>query len=266
MRCAAVLLLSAGCSDQVVGYFDDTLSLAESSSGGEPGSTGLEPVTGIGTSSGGGGDASESVGDSTGLGALGPCTPIITDTFEGPDLDESLWFNWAELDSGWLVQGEMVFKPATARHPDNAPADTGLVAAPDHQLPDDNFAIRMEIVTPPVQDDPILLFFMMLDTNDQASVSMKVRPTLQVTGSEATGVENYDVDFDDIVPRWIGMAFIGEEVHYQVSDDGVDWTTLHVGPMISAILQPRTLVMVQTYGDVEAPPQVIVDNYSVCTF
>ena len=269
IRCGAALLaLSSGCSDQVVGYFDDTLSLAESSTGGEPLSTSFTPVTDSGSSSGPDGDASESEGSTGPGGALGPCMPFITDTFDGPDLDESLWFTWAELDSAWLVQGgQMVFTPPTARHPDNAPADTGLVSTPDHLVPDDNFAIRMEVVTAPLDENPVLLYFMLLDSSDQASVSMKVRPVLSITGSEVTGVENYDVQFEDIVaPRWIGMAFIGDEVHYQVSDDGIDWTTVHVGPMISAILEPRTLVMVQTLGDVPLPPNVVVDNYSICKF
>lgn len=269
IRCSAALLaLSSGCSDQVVGYFDDTLSLAESSTGSEPVSTSFSPVTDSGSSGGAEGDASESDGGSTGPGdALGPCAPIITDSFDGPNLDETLWFNWAELDSGWLLDGQMVFKPPTSRHPDNAPADTGLIAAPDHQLPDDEYAIRLEVVTAPIEENPILLFFMLLDSSDQASVSMKVRPSLQITATEVTGVENYDVEFDDIIaPRWVGLAIIGDQVHYQISDDGLDWTTVHVGPMISALVEPRTLMMVQTYGDAPAPPNVVVDNYSVCEF
>lgn len=270
IRCSAALLaLSSGCSDQVVGYFDDTLSLAESSTGSEPLSTSFTTVTDSGSSGAPDGDTSESEGGSTGTdGALGPCTPFITDTFDGPDLDESLWFTWAELDSAFQIQGgQMIFTPPTSRHPDNAPADTGLVSTPDHQLPDGDFAIRMEVVTAPLDENPVLLYFMLLDSSDQASVSMKVRPVLSLSGSEVTGVENYDVQLDEIIaPRWIGMAFVGDEVHYQVSDDGSDWSTVHVGPMISAIIEPRTLVMVQTLGDVPAPPTVVVDNYSVCKF
>ena len=232
-------------------------------------STSFNPVTDSGSSGGAEGDASESDGGSTGPGdVLGPCNPFITDTFDGTSVDETLWFNWIELDSDSQVQdGQMVFTPPTARHPDNAPADTGLVSTPDHQVPDGDFAIRMEVVTAPLDENPVLLYFMLLDSSDQASVAMKVRPVLSISGSEVTGVENYDVDLDEIVaPRWIGMAFIGDEVHYQVSDDGVDWSTVHVGPMISAIVEPRTLVMVQTLGDVPAPPNVVVDNYSVCKF
>ena len=267
---AALLALSSGCSDQVVGYFDDTISLGESSSDSGPGSTsiGAVTVTGLDSSSDGAdGSADSDETSTTGPGdALGPCTPIITDNFDGPGLDESLWFNWAELDSSWWVEnGFMYFRAPTSRHPDDIPADTGLVATPDHQLPDDNFAIRMEVVAPPLQDQPIVLFFMLLDSEDDASVSMRVRPFVQVDGKDPAGIGDYNVDIDGATaPRWIGIAVLGDEAHFQISDDGIDWTTVYVGPMFPAFAPRRTLIMVQTVGDVPDPPDIKLDNYSVC--
>lgn len=265
--CSAIgLALSSGCSDQVVGYFDDTLSLGSSSGYGS--STTITAPTTTNTQ---GASSSSSNGDLDGAGSstgdgLEPCTPFVTDDFDGPALDDSLWFGWAELDSSWVVaDGQISFLPATSRHPDNAPADTGLVSTPDHLVPDDNFAIRMEVITAPVEGNQVVLFFMLLNQDDTANVSMRVRPALQLVGSDATGVEDYSVELDEIVaPRWIGMAFLGEDVHYQISDDGVDWTTVYIGPRISTLVDARTLVMVQTFGDVVAPPDVVVDNYSIC--
>lgn len=266
----AALAAASSCGDQVVGEFDasglgTTSAFSATDAAATAGATGTADAP---SRVGGTSRAGSQSGDTTQTDpTLGPCTPVITEPFDPPPLDDTLWVSWQEEDSSiGIVNGRLRLVPPTDIGADG-PADSGVVTRPGQVVPLDNRAIRLRVDAAPGASDAVTLFLMFDDPDSDILMTIKLKPSVSIEGRDPTGAESYSERFDDIVaPNWVGLAAVDGQVHYQISADGLSWTTLYIGPVIAGLAQARPLIMAQTYGPTPSPSPIYVDDFSVCAF
>jgi hypothetical protein len=247
-----MLVCSAGCADEVVGEFAATLAMGGSGGATGPGSSG-ESSGSESTS----GDASEG---STGVIVWpGGC---YRDDFDDAQLDESLWWSWVEGDAGFMETGGwMKFDPPTY-----GLYDTGLITNDEHRFAFDNAWSRMQIVAPPVIDRPVVVFLQIIEEPAVLSLSLG-EGVVWIGGRAAEGVGEFGEAHPEVgMPTWVGIRAEDPDVHFEVSDDGITWTTFATYPKPADFSLARPLIMVQTYGDYPDPQMVAVDNFEACVF
>jgi hypothetical protein len=244
------MVCSAGCSDEVVGQFAATIAM-----GGSGG------ATGDGGSEEGSGSGSTGIGATESSGGPSPWTEgCYADNFDDALLDDALWWPWIEGDAGWMeAAGWMKFDPPTF-----GLRDTGLVANDQHMLAFDNAWSRMQIVTPPVADRPVVVFLQLIEEPAVLSLSLGAG-VVSIGGQSAEGVDEFQEPHPELgTPAWVGIRAEDPNVHFEVSDDGVEWTTFATYAKPAAFAFARPLIMVQTYGDYPDPQMVAVDNFETC--
>lgn len=247
----------AGCSDQVVGYFDGS----GTSSVLDP-STSL--LTGVASDTAAASDGSgepmvgSEGGSGTGTGGFMP-PGCIGDDFEDGVIDPDLWNTWAEENSNLEeVAGWMKFTPPTY-----GLFDTGVVTTYLNMMPFDNAWARMQVVAPPDPARPVVLFLQVVEEPLVLSINV-AESTVSINASEDF-VPFYSESFPaDPYPGWIGIRAEGDMVHFETSDDGVMWTTLTTHPKPGAFAAARPLIMAQTYGEDVLGGIVAVDNFEAC--
>lgn len=199
-------------------------------------------------------DADES---SSGSGLFRGC---FGDDFDDDLLDESLWWTWAEGDSAFNESaGWMKFDPPTT-----GLLDTGLIANNEHAFVFDRGWARMQIVAHPVIDRPVVAFLQVIQEPSVLSVRYG-EGVVWINGHAAPGVDAFEESHPELgTPSWVGIRAEEPDVHFEVSDDGVEWTTFATFTKPAAFDFARPLIMVQTYGDYPDRQMVAVDNFETC--
>ncbi len=240
-------LVSAGCSDQVVGYFGE---------GSETTAVLPDPTTSGAADSASGSEASES-GSSGGVGFMAP--GCFSDDFEDGVVDEAIWNTWIESDAQLEeVGGQLKFTPPTT-----GVLDTGIVGNYLHVFDFEAGWVRMQVTIPPDPARPSVLFLMIGD--DPRSIAMNLSGGEISMWAREDMVEAFSQSVPmDPYPGWIGIRAEGGEVFFEVSEDGVAWEVLASFPQPWTQPAATTLVMSQTYGQDPAPLTVAVDNIEVC--
>jgi hypothetical protein len=250
-----MMLGSAGCADEVVGQFAATIAM-----GGSGGASGDSSSADAGTSVGSG---SASTGDASSEGTTAP--PLwdggcYGDDFEDSLLDDTLWWGWVEGDAAFNeTAGWMKFDPSTT-----GLFDTGLVTKDTHRIAFDNASSRMQITVPPVVDRPVAVFLQIIAEPAVLSVSFG-GGVLSIGGTDAQGVSAFQEEHPELgTPAWVGIRAEEPNVHFEVSADGITWTTFATFPKPDDFTPSRPLIMVQTYGDYPDRMMVAVDNFETC--
>jgi hypothetical protein len=245
------MLVFAGCSDEVVGHFAATLAMGGSggaSTGGSSGDGSASGSAGSDASSGGGtGQATWTEG-------------CYGDDFEDGTLTDTLWWPWVEGDAGFAeMAGWMKFDPPTF-----GLRDTGLVTNNEHTIAFDYAWSRMQIAAPPVPDRPVVVFLQVIEEPALVSLSLG-EGVVSIGGQSAPGVDVFHESHPELgTPAWVGIRAEDPNVHFEVSADGITWTTFATFPKPYPFALARPLIMVQTYGDYPDPQMVAVDNFETC--
>ena len=249
-----MMLGSAGCGDEVVGQFAATIAM-----GGSGGSSG-------GSSSGDGTSVGSSSATTDAESSEGTTSPTVWesgcyyDNFDDSVVDEALWWPWVEGDAAFNeTAGWMKFDPPTF-----GLLDTGLVARDEHRVAFDNAWSRMQITSPPVVDRPVVAFLQMIDEPEVLSLSLG-EGVVTIGGTDAQGVSVFQQSHPELgTPAWVGIRAEDPNVHFEVSSDGITWTTFATFPKPADFALARPLIMVQTYGDYPDRMMVAVDNFETC--
>lgn len=241
---AIALLCVTGCGDEVVGYFG----------GDTTGSDGVATFTAV--------DETTATSAATTGEMRTPFIPpgCYTDGFDGSEIDDLLWSTWADPDATLGVAGGMLkFEP-----PSTGLADTGVVGSFDHVFPFTAGRVQMRVPLPPDPSRPVLLFLRVIDESGDL-VSIRITEGLIRIDAAVADAEIYAEQFPmQPYPAWLAIRADGDQIHYEIGDDGTNFTTLTTraapGPMPSA----RGLIMAQTYADDLAGGVVAVDDFQVC--
>lgn len=228
------LLLAAGCGDEIVGYF-----------GGSAGGSG----------SGSSADTDPPVFEGPGC---------FSDDFEDAVIDPMLWNTWVEADAAIEEIGGMLkfTPPTTGLAPDVA--DTGVINAYGSQFRFDTGWVRVRVPIPPSPTRSVVLFLQILDEPDSL-VSMQISQSVVSIGGRMGDVPQEGAEFPaDPYPAWIGIRADGDVVHFEVSNDGIDYTELAVGDKPVPFESAAALLMAQTYGQDLEGGVVAVDDFEVC--
>jgi hypothetical protein len=244
-------LVLAGCSDVVVGTFSGTEGSA-STTGAPVGTGGASDATGRTTGTGPASDEG-----SSGSGGFVP-PGCFDDDFDDGVVVGPQWNSWVEADAALAEQGGLL----QLTPPTTGLFDTGIVGHFDYQFTFTGF-VRMEIGTPPDPARPVGLFVAV--GNDAESVLLSVGSG-SVTLKGAIGeTPLYQESFPMApYPRWLGIRSDGTTATFEVSDDGVQWTTLGAHDELGLLEDAAALVMVQTYGDAPTQAPVTVERIEVC--
>jgi hypothetical protein len=228
-------LLSSGCSDEIVGYFESS------------GASGSGEGTGFD-------------GSSTTDGNLLVPPGCLSDDFADGEIDPMLWYTWREQNAVLAeADGVLQLTPPTF-----GLWDTGLVGNDLARFPLVNGRVRIRVTTPPQIDRPEVIFLQILDDlNTVLSIGL-AEASISVSVSIAE-VEQFGMSFPAApYPAFIAIRAEGELVHFETSDDGSNYTTLATGPKSASFEPARALIMAQTYGDDPTPSVVGVDDFEVC--
>jgi hypothetical protein len=233
-----LLATCTGCGDEIVGYFE-------------------------GSGGGSGGEQSSSSADST---AADTDPPIFTgpgclsDDFEDGVIDPMLWNSWVE-GNATIVEtlGMLKFTPPTT-----GVADTGVVSAYQSEFRFETGSVRVRVPHPPSPTRSVVLFLQILDDTDSL-VSIQLGGAVVSIGARMGAVNQPGAEFpSDPYPAWIGIRTEGSLVHYEVSDDGIDFTELAVRDKPVSFESATALLMAQTYGEDLEGGIVAVDDFEVC--
>jgi hypothetical protein len=255
-RCLGAALLgivpSAGCSDQVVGYF----------AGAGSATTDAESSSGALGSDGSGSDGS-------GSGVLDPSTTTgepafvppgcFTDDFEDGDPNVGPWNAWA--DPGTAIQeidGMLKFDAAPM-----AINGTGVVGDHLHLFPFRNGTVRTRVVAAPETNRPVGLYLQVLNDSRVESISLgggQVTVDLSLDGTTLT-TQSFPYD---PYPQWIGLRGAEQVVHFEVSMDGNEWTTIASLDRPVILEGAGALIMTLTYGNDPGGVPTAVDDFEAC--
>lgn len=236
---AFCLLLAAGCGDEIVGYF-----------GGSNGGSGSAT------------SADDTAADTDPPVFEGP--GCFSDDFEDGVIDPMLWNTWVEADAAIEEIGGMLkfTPPTTGVAPDVA--DTGVINAYGSQFRFDTGWVRVRVPLPPAPTRSVVLYLQILDEPDSL-VSMQMSQSVVGIGGRMGAVEQPGAEFPaDPYPAWIGIRAEGDVVHFEVSNDGIDYTELAVRDKPVPFESASALLMAQTYGDDLEGGVVAVDDFEVC--
>lgn len=239
-RAMILVLLVAGCGDEVVGYFD-----ASSGSGDDPsGSTSLLAET----------SSSSTTGDG---GFIVP--GCFRDEFDN-DVIDPLWNTWIEEDATLVESGGAL----RLTPPRFGVWDTGIVGAYNYGFPFSNGHVRMRVSEPPDPARSVVLFLTVGEVDDTL-ISMQLASGEIVVNATVATVEQYREAFPKVTyPAWIGIRAGGTQVHFEVSDDGSNFTVLSTHDQPTPLEDARVLVMAQTYGEDTDRSAVVVDELETC--
>jgi hypothetical protein len=122
----------------------------------------------------------------------------------------------------------------------------------------------MQITAHPVIDRPVVAFLQIIEDPAVLSVSYG-EGVVWVNGHSSPGVDVFQESHPELgTPGWLGIRAEDPNVHFEVSDDGVAWTTFATFPKPTDFALARPLIMVQTYGDYPDRQMVAVDNFETC--
>jgi hypothetical protein len=237
-------LFAIGCGDEVVGYF-----------GGGSGEGSDDGTTTTTTGASDGGTTVELPDPFVGPGCF-------SDQFENGIIDEALWYPWAEPGSNVEeVAGMLKFTP-----PPMGLLDTGVVGSITAHFRFVDGRVRLRVATPPATTRPVVLFLQILredPRNDLVSINL-AESNLHVSARSGE-IDVFGQDFPAApYPAWIAIRAEGTLVHYEVSDDGVAFTTLATWEQTEPYEVATALIMAQTYGDDLEGGIVAVDDFEVC--
>lgn len=238
----ATVVLVCGCGDEVVGHF----ALAGTgSSGGDTSSS----------------DGSSDAGDGSSGGTTGLVPPgCLSDDFEDGVIDAALWNTWFEEDATLVEAGGLL----KLQPPSFGVWDTGVIGSYQASFPFVDGRVRVRVPDPPAASRPVVLFMRVLDdTGALLSIRMS-EATIRIDTSIGE-VEQYAEEFPtDPYPAWMAIRAEGDQVHYEVSDDGVTFTSLTTRDKLSEFASASVLLMAQTYGEDTDRSAVTVDDFEVC--
>ncbi len=245
-RAALVVALACvGCGDEVIGFFE----------GSGDGSGDDESTTIVAASSDDGSTTSSLPDPFVGPGC-------VSDDFENGIIDESHWYPWAETDSTVEeVAGMLKFTPPTA-----GLADTGVVGSIWARFRFVDGRVRLRVPTPPTTTRPVVLFLQILREDPRNDlVSLNLSQSNLHASARSFEVDVFGQDFPaDPYPAWIAIRAEGSQVFYEVSDDGVAFTTLATWDQPEPYEIATALIMAQTYGNDFEGGIVAVDDFQVC--
>jgi hypothetical protein len=242
-RTTMLLLLVAGCGDEVVGYFD-------ASSGDDGGSATSSSEA---TSSG---DTTSTTGDG---GFIVP--GCFRDDFDDDTVD-AMWNVWIEEDAGLTeANGGLQMVP-----PSFGIWDTGIVGAWNYGFPFTNGYVRMRVSAPPDPARTVVLFLTVGEVEGTLLSMQMSAGEVHVNATIATVEQYHEVFPKDPYPQWIGIRAEGTQVHFETSDDGVNYSVLTTREQLEPLEDSRALVMAQTYGTDTDRSAVVVDALETCVF
>jgi hypothetical protein len=232
-------VLATGCGDEIVGYFDG--------SGGGSGS---------GQSSTSSADATEADTDPPVFEGPG----CFSDDFEDGVIDPGLWNTWQDADSAIAeIDGMLEFTPPTT-----GVFDSGVINAYESHFRFETGWVRVRVPIPPSPTRSVVLFLQILDEPDSL-VSMHLAGSAVTIGGRMGDVGLPGADFPaDPYPAWIGIRAEGPVVHFEVSNDGIEFAELGMLDKPVPFESAAALLMAQTYGEDLEGGIVAVDDFEVC--
>lgn len=241
-----VATLCVGCGDEVVGFF-------EGSGGGDEDTSADETTTGASTSSGDG-TTSELPDPFVGPGC-------VSDDFENGIIDEAHWYPWAETDSNVEeVAGMLKFTPPTA-----GLNDTGVVGSIWARFRFVDGRVRLRVPLLPTPTRPVVLFLQILSEPRNDLVSINLSQSNLHVSARSGEIDVFGQDFPaDPYPAWIAIRAETGQVHYEVSADGITYTTVASWDQPEPYEIATALIMAQTYGDDFEGGVIAVDDFEVC--
>jgi hypothetical protein len=240
-RAAILLLFVAGCGDEVVGYFDASSGAADTSS---------SSTSGLADTS----SSSSTTGDG---GFVYP--GCFRDDFDDDTVD-AMWNIWIEEDAALEeVGGGLRMVP-----PSFGIWDTGIVGAYNYGFPFTDGYVRMRVSEPPDPARTVVLFLTVGEIEGTLLSMQMSAGEVHVNASIATVEQYHDVFPKDPYPQWLGIRAEGTQVHFETSDDGINFATLVTHEQLEPLEDSRALVMAQTYGTDTDRSALVVDALEVC--
>ncbi len=245
-----MVLLLAGCGDQVVGEFTSSAA-GGTGSGDGVASTGGTVGTGddLATSDAAGSEEGEQPW-------AGGC---FSDEFDQAALDDNLWNVWAEPGTSWTqTLGVLRFTPGAV-----GLSYTGITSGWRYRFPFDDAHISLEIATAPPDAAPVNVYLQLLE--EPYVFSMRYGSgQIDVSISDENGIDPQDTFASPQPPRWMRIRGEAEVVHFETSMDALTWTTLTSYPQPTSIVNGRPLVMVETVGEYPEQSPVEVERFDAC--
>ncbi|MBC8072128.1 MAG: hypothetical protein IAG13_27655 [Deltaproteobacteria bacterium] len=247
----AAAALACGCGDEVVGFFEG--SATGDGSSGDSSSDASESTASTGSS--------EASGSSSESGSAGLIPPgCLVDDFEDGTIDPALWNPWIEEDAALTeIAGRLKLEP-----PSYGVWDTGVVGSYQAVFPFVDGRARVRVTDPPAPGRPVVLFLRVLD-DAGTLLSIRLSQSTVTIDAAVNDVEQYSEQFPvEAYPGWIAIRAEGDLAHYEISDDGVSYTTLTTRDKLAGFEVASALIMAQTYGEDPARGIVSVDDFEVC--
>ena len=144
--------------------------------------------------------------------------------------------------------------------------DTGVVGSITAHLLFVDGRVRLRVPTPPATTRPVVLFLQILREDPRSDlVSINLAESNLRVSARSGEIDVFGQDFPSApYPAWIAIRAEGTLVHYEVSDDGVAFTTLATWEQTEPYEVATALIMAQTYGDDLEGGIVAVDDFEVC--
>ncbi len=262
----ALSLLVGGCSDQIIGEYSDTLDASTSGPDAAGSTSGLAPSevgsgsTTDGSDSSFGSDSSSS----TGLEPIqAPFVGCFDDHFDDALVDGELWNTWSDPGTSVIeTTGFMKFTPAI-----EGLVSTGIVSTFRYDFDFADGWVRMQLADAPDGAVPVNTYLQVLDLNHNVLSIAIGGDALRVFIADEAGRIVDDQHPTVGEPKWLGLRANPDQAHvvFEVSDDGINWTTIATHPQPGMPLQlARALVMVETAGDNPTPQPVTIDRVKGC--
>lgn len=229
-----------GCGDEVVGYFDASSGVGDSSSSS---SSSLAETS-----------SSSTTGDG---GFIVP--GCFRDDFDDATVDP-MWNIWVEEDASLEeIDGGLRLVP-----PSFGIWDTGIVGAYNYGFPFTNGYVRMRVSEPPDPARTVVLFLTVGEVEGTLLSMQMSAGEIHINATIAMVEQYHEVFPKDPYPQWIGIRAEGTQVHFETSDDGVNFSALTTREQLVPLEDSRALVMAQTYGTDTDRSAVVVDALETC--
>ncbi len=264
---ASALLLASGCGDQVVGAFtsggsDDGTATSAVTTG--PDETSGPDTFGTQGSTSDDSDSSRTEADedststapsdeSSSSDPLDSSTsgpPVgfqgcFLDEFDDQELDTGVWNKWDGPGTALEESADQTLRVTPAPH---GIESTGIVTNHDYRFTFDDAWVRLRLAAEPLPSAPVNTYLQVLEGDSVLSIRMG-RGVLSVSLSMPNG-DGIREEFPEVgQPPWVGIRGEGTSVVFEMSNDGIEWTTLAVHEQPTVFERAKALVMVETVGD-----------------